>query len=382
MSLFTSIYFIQILYILVCGFVFKNSKRRFLIAAFIALFVLMAFRSAAKIGFDSATSYYGEFLNIQNIGYKWPNPGLPFVMKTIHRFTGDYQWVIIITAAFVCFAYYKLLVKYSENGLVSVMWFMGMLFYTFMFSALKQACAMAFLCFAFDALLEKKIIRYLVFVFLATLFHFPALIFLPAFWIAKLKIDKLFPIIMFSLFAFVFVFRSRILNMMNETYGSGETKYSSNVQFLGTKVIFMILMLAYGFFQYYNRNYNKNHEANQFSTLMYFMGIAAVIQTFCFYNNIFERLADYYYQFSILFVPLIISSKQYDSKKTKNGKPQTSNAAGSGEVLLQDGLAKYSVGNVDIGIVIYAVITVFCIYRYVTYMINDAHFSPFYFFWQ
>lgn len=382
MSLFSSIYFIQILYILVCGFVFKNSKRRFLIAAFIALFVLMAFRSATKIGIDSATSYYVEFLKTQSFGLRWPNPGLPFVMKTIHRFTGDYQWVIIITATFVCFAYYKLLVKYSENGFISVMWFMGMLFYTFMFSALKQACAMAFLCFAFDALLEKKIIRYLVFVFLATLFHFPALIFLPAFWIAKLKIDKLFPIIMFSLFAFVFVFRSRILNMMNETYGSGETKYSSNVQFLGTKVIFMILMLAYGFFQYYNRNYNKNHEANQFSTLMYFMGIAAVIQTFCFYNNIFERLADYYYQFSILFVPLIISSKQYDSKKTKNGKPQTSNASGSGEVLLQDGLAKYSVGNVDIGIVIYAVITVFCIYRYVTYMINDAHFSPFYFFWQ
>ena len=382
MSLFSSIYFIQILYILVCGFVFKNSKRRFLTAAFIALFVIMAFRSATKIGYDSSSSYYREFLNIQNIGYNWPNPGLPFIMKTIHRFTGDYQWVIIITAAFVCFAYYKLLVKYSENGFISVMWFMGMLFYTFMFSALKQAWAMAFLCFAFDALLEKKIIRYLVFVLLAMFFHFPALIFLPAYWIAKLKIDKSFPIIMFSLFAFVFVFRSRILNMMIETYGSGETKYSSNVQFLGTKVIFMILMLAYGFFQYYNRNYNKNHEANQFSTLMYFMGIAAVIQTFCFYNNIFERLADYYYQFSILFVPLILSSKQYDSNKIQDSKPQLSNAAGSGEVLLQDGLAKYSVGNVDIGIVIYAVITVFCVYRYVTYMINDAHFSPFYFFWQ
>ena len=56
MSLFSSIYFIQILYILVCGFVFKNSKRRFLIAAFIALFVLMAFRSAAKIGYDSSSS--------------------------------------------------------------------------------------------------------------------------------------------------------------------------------------------------------------------------------------------------------------------------------------------------------------------------------------
>lgn len=382
MSFITSIYTIQILYILICGFVYKNSKRRFLIAAFISLFVVMAFRSATKIGVDSATSYYGAFLKIQSAGFRWPNPGLPFIMKTIHRFTGDYQWVIIITAAFVCFAYYKLLFKYSENAFISVMWFMGMLFYTFLFSALKQAWAMAFLCFAFDAMFEKKIIRYLVFVLLAMFFHFPALIFLPAYWIAKLKIDRSFPIIMFSLFAFVFVFRSYILNLMSETYGSGETKYSSDVKFFGTKVIFMILMLAYGFYQYYNHKYNKSHEANQFSALMYFMGIAAVIQTFCFYSNVFERLADYYYQFSILFVPLILLDKRYDSNTISDRKPQTSNVAGSDVVLSQDGLAKYSVGNTDIGILIYAVITVFCIYRYVTTMINDQLFSPFYFFWQ
>ena len=378
MSFIGSIYTIQMLYILICGFVFKNCKRRFLIAAFLALFIVMAFRSATKIGVDSATSYYGAFLNIQASDYKWPNPGLTFVMKTIHRFTGDYQWVIVITAAWLCFAYYKLLVKYSENGFISVMWFMGMLFYTFLFSALKQAWAMAFLCFAFDAIFEKKTIKFLVLVGVAALFHFPAFVFLPAYWIAKLKVNEWFPVIMIAVFAFVFVFRTQLLNWMGSTYGSGE-EYASNVQFFGTKVIFMLFMLAYGFYQFFLRKYDADTGDNVFSVLMYFMGIAAVIQTFCFYNNIFERLADYYYQFSILFVPLLLSRNSCGlnlMSVNANNKIQLSDVSGSAGAL-----SKPSTFDV-ISNILFVIISVFCVYRYVNHMVNNTYFSPFFFFWQ
>ena len=185
-----NIYVIQIILILFFGLLFRNDSKKFLTVSFILLFIVMAFRNATKIGFDSSSSYYGAFFNIQATKYSWPNPGLTFVMKVIHRFTGDYQWVIVITAAWVCFAYYKLLIKYSENGFISVMWFMGMLFYALLFDAMKQAWAMAFLCFAFDAIIRKKPLRFFVFVGLAVLFHFPAFVFLPAYWIAKLKINR------------------------------------------------------------------------------------------------------------------------------------------------------------------------------------------------
>ena len=373
---FLSIYVIQMLYILICGYVFKNSKRRFLIAAFFALFVVMAFRSATKIGVDSATSYYTGFSNAPFAGFGWPNPGLTFVMKMIHRFSGDYQWFIVITAAWVCFAYYKLLVKYSENGFISVMWFMGMLFYTLLFDALKQAWAMAFLCFAFDAIFEKKTIRFLVFVGLASLFHFPAFVFLPAYWISKLKLNKSFPIIMSVIFVFVFFFRTQILDLMNSTYGSGEGSYSSEARFFGTKVIFMILMLAFGFYQFFKRNNNTDEDNSFFSTLMYFMGIAAVIQTFCYYSNNFERLADYYYQFSILFVPLLLSRNKYGLKNNHdNNQFQVGDTSESVGAILQASF-------LDIETLLFIIITVFCVFRYLTYMIGNSFFSPYYFFWQ
>ena len=378
-----SIYVIQIILILLFGFLFRNDKKRFLIAAFIVLFVVMAFRDAKLIGVDSATSYYDEFSRIRDIDIEWPNPGLPIVMKIIRHFTDDYQWIIVITALVVCFAYYKLLVKHSENGFISVIWFLGMLFYTFLFSALKQAWAMSFLCFAFDAIIEKKPIRYFLFVSLAVIFHFPALVFLPAYWIAKLKINKAFPVLMFSILVVVFIFRTQILGLMTSTYAKGEVDYTISFEYSGTKFVFMILMLAYGFYQYFVNNYSSELKGKKFSTLIYFMGIAAVIQTFCLYSNNFERLADFYYQFSILFVPLILSKNDLIINDSENLDQLELNSIPSSRVALsKEKIRNYSINDIDINTVLTVIITVFCVWRFIYIVMNDTFFSPFFFFWQ
>lgn len=378
-----SIYVLQMVYILICGYVFKNSKRRFLIASFLALFVVMAFRNAELVGVDSATSYYNAFSGIQTADLGWSNPGLTVVMKVIRHFTDDYQWVIIISAAWVCFAYYKLMVKYSENGFISVIWFMGMLFYTFLFDALKQAWAMAFLCFAFDAIFEKKPIRFIVFVGLAAIFHFPAIVFLPAYWIAKLNINRMFPIIMIAIFVFVFVFRTQILNWMDSMYGSGKSNYSSEVQFIGAKVVFMIILLAYGFYLYFKYNYDTKKYGQFFSTLIYFIGIATVIQTFCYYNNIFERLADYYFHFSILFVPLILFGKDKNMILSETINADSNSITSSSTYLLSKEKTKSnSMSATDLSLILSIIVVLFCVFRFCLTMINHPNLSPFYFFWQ
>ena len=376
-----SIYVIQIILILFFGLVFRKDKKKFLSAAFVVLFVVMAFREATMVGNDSATSYYTEFLNAESSDLSWPNPGLPIVMKAIYSLGGAYQWFIVITAIWVCFAYYRLLIKYSDNGFISVMWFMGMLFYTFLFSALKQAWAMAFLCFAFDAIFQKKPIRFLLLVALATVFHFPALVFLPAYWIAKLKINRAFPVLMFSILVVVFAFRTQILELMTTAYERGESEYSSDVRFLGTKFAFMIIMLAYGFFQYYKNDDNAGTNADVFSTLIYFMGISAVIQTFCFYSNNFERLADYYYHFSILFVPLLfLKSDNVTSNSNNSDQSMVNTASGT---ITKRRLTSYSIENIDINAVLFFVITVFCVWRFVSFTQSGADsLTPFYFFWS
>lgn len=374
-----NVYAIQILLVCFFGYLFRNDKKKFLITAFLVLFVVMAFRNARLIGNDSTSSYYYEFSAIQSTSLPWPNPGLPIIMRIVRIFTADYQWVIIVTASWVCFAYYRLLVKYSENAFISVMWFMGMLFYTFLFSALKQAWAMTFLCFAFDAVFEKKPVRFLLFVSLAALFHFPALIFLPAFWVAKLRINRAFPLLMFGSLVIVYVFRTPILNLMVSAYSQGANEYSSSSSFFGTKFILMLIILIFAFYRYFK--FDKGNEV--FSSLLYFMGLAAVIQTFCFYDNIFERLADYYYQFSILFMPLILKRNVTDIDTFDRMDLVNNASVANDAVITKKRISTYTINDVDISTVLAVVITFFCIWRFISYTGDRvSSLTPFYFFWD
>ena len=260
---------------------------------------------------------------------------------------------------------------------------MGMLFYTFLFDALKQAWAMAFLCFAFDSIFKNKPIRFIVFVGVATFFHFPALVFLPAYWIAKLKINRMFPIIMIAVFVFVFVFRTQLLNWMDSTYGSGESNYETEVQFIGTKVVFMIILLAYGFYLYFKYNYDTRKDGKLFSTLIFFIGIATVIQTFCYYNNIFERLADYYYHFSILFLPLILFRKDEYLIESKSVMTDSNSITSpSTYVLSREKTKTNSFASVDVSLILTIIVVLFCVFRFCLTMINHSNLSPYYFFWQ
>ena len=41
------------------------------------------------------------------------------------------------------------------------------------------------------------------------------------------------------------------------------------------------------------------------------MIMAAIIQMFSMYDNVFTRLADYYFQFSVLYIPMIFFEQDY-----------------------------------------------------------------------
>ena len=199
------------------------------------------------------------------------------------------------------------------------------------------------------------------------------------YWIAKLQINRSFPILMFSVLVIVYIFRSQIVSLMTSAYSKGNLEYSSTVAFLGTKFVLMVLILLYALYLYYTAE-AKNRVLG---ALIYFMGLAAVIQTFCFYSNTFERLADFYYQFSILFMPLVVKGNTYDSKETvQSDLSYTNGISGSGDSLAKKRIIKYTFADISVSTVFAVVITVFCVWRYVSYMQNDAFFSPFYFFWQ
>lgn len=354
-----NIYFWLVVFIILMAIIFRGEEKKkwFLITAYFALFFVMGFRHSAVVGVDSAGAYFESFKAM-----KYTNPvfemnfALFYLMKLIYDITGgNYHLFIILVSGFVIYSYYYLAKHYSTNTLVTIFWFLGMGYYTLLFSALKQAMAMAILCYAFDAIMKKKPIRFVIIVAVAACFHYPALVFLPAYWIAKMNISRYYFIVLAALLVITFVFRSQILSWMAQSYKGDESTYANqSVQFFGTKVILMILIVVAA---YVLRTPGK--EDRLYTVLLLFMGIAIVFQTFCYYNNIFERLADYYYVFSIFCIPMIFENIGEYPTMVSAKTLSTVNIAGT------------------------VVVSVFSIWRFLSAVVAPAaHLLPYIFCWQ
>lgn len=289
---------------------YREGNKKYVIVACLLLFAVYGLRDCSTIGGDSSSSYLHQFQRMP--GYTWSdilsgeepyNVGYRILNKAVSDVTnGDYQFFIALIAAFVTLCFGRMIYKYSPNPLASILYHFGLLLYTFHFNALKQSIAMAFLMLAFDQIINRKPVRFVLLTTLAALFHFPAIVFLPAYWIAKLKPGRNYLVLLAIALLLTYLFRSQLLTAMLNLYkDDGIVAVSmEGIQFLRTKALIMVVIVAVTILL---RKPKK--EDRVYSILLEFMGLAIIFQTFCGYNNIFERLADYYFQFSVVFIPMV-----------------------------------------------------------------------------
>ena len=340
----------------------RQGNKNYVITACVLLFVIYGLRNAYVIGGDTRTSYYNLFLGTQRLSWqevidyaKGTNHLFYLTVKFFNSYISkDYQLYISLNALFVTICFGRMIYRYSSNPLQSILYHFGLLFFTFHFSALKQSIAMAFLMLAFEQIIERKPVKFVLIVLLAGQFHFPALAFLPAYLLMKLHPGRAYLFILAILLLVTYVFRNQILNIMLSLYHDQETTNDlPDVQFLRTKALIMIVItVAAMVFR------TPTKEDRIYELLLEFMGVAIVFQTFCGYDNIFERLADYYFQFSVLFIPMIFD-RNADRKTILNYR----------FLEVADTVAPY----------------LFCgygIYRFLSVVRNDWMFYPFRFFFQ
>lgn len=284
----------------------KKGSKAFIFTATAVMFVIIGLRDAYSIGIDSASSYISSFNKIASGNMQLVEDGENFLfyylMKVVSDLSGgNYQTFVIVISAIVMLCTGHFVSRYSVSPIQSFCYYWGLLLYIFMFSAEKQALAMAVLLLAFDAIIDRKPIRFILLVLIASQFHFPALVFLPAYWIAKIKIDRNFVFVLGGMLILTFIFRDVILNLMLGTYGGDEIEATMSGQaLLRTKSLIMIVIVVAALILR-----PPTEEDRLYSILLKFMGLSIIFQTFCGYNNIFERLANYYFQFAIIFIPLV-----------------------------------------------------------------------------
>lgn len=301
MEIYIGVLFAVILLSPVLHGTYKHNKTYIIIVALI-LFAVCALRGI-RVGADLGRyeTHYNTCTQLSFSGilqnYK-ENFGFYFLMRAHSLISGcDYHGFLFILAVFEGIVLSYIIYKHSVNPYMSILLYMALGYYVFTFSGLKQALATAFVMLAFDSIVERRKLRFIIFMALAGLMHFPALIFLPSYFIAHRKMDRRM-ILAYALAAIViFMFKGQIVIYVSDIYDSVVS--SSVIGGVGGKVAMMLLFVVCGYLLRF-----PDGENETYSTTFHFMIIAMLLQMFAAFGNVFERLADYYFIFAILFLPM------------------------------------------------------------------------------
>lgn len=285
---------------------FKDDRKRFVTATAIVHIFVCGFRYdsmhgdliAYKKGFNSLAN--ADWLS-DTIISNGRNTLFQALNKLIANLTNNnFQTLLFVIASISIISISIVIYKYSANPFISYFMWNCFGFYIFGFYSIKQSLAMAFVMFAAIGLFERKRWMFYLFSVIAGFVHMPAFVYLPAYELCRAK--KLRTIVVFYalLTGVVIIFRNQIVNQITDLYYENE-RYAMVSSFgIGGKSLMLIALTGIGIFLC-----NYKNEVFRYTLIM--VATASLIQMFSVYNNVFTRLADYYFQFIILYAPFILS---------------------------------------------------------------------------
>lgn len=252
----------------------------------------------------------------KNVWQEGRNAGYAWLMKVTSQISnGNFQVFLILLAVFTQVALAILIYKYSPKPWLSYVVWNCMAFYiTYDFTSIKQGLAMAILMFAMNFIMDEKPIKFLITTLIAGFIHVPALCFLPAYFLMKRRVSN--KTVLFYIFATIIIwtFRGPIVDAVTEMYyaGNEELEFIANTNnVLGGRFFVVCLILLAGIML-------KGFREKRFEGLFNIILVAAIFQMFAIYDNVFTRLADYYLQFSVLFIPMIFYNSFREEEINRN----------------------------------------------------------------
>lgn len=230
------------------------------------------------------------------------NIGIRLFFKAAGTLHISYDVCLFLIAALVAISLGVLVFQYSPSPYWSYLMYIGMGFYLFTYSGLKQSIAMSLIIFAACGYFEQKPIKVVLWTAVAALFHAPAMIFLLVFLLPKKRLGAKYLVVVGLLFAASFLFKSQLVGLLSQAYYDDLSSYE-NISEVGGRFVMMLLIMAAALVLRPLRTWDRLYVR-----VFNLMVLAAICQIFSVYSNNFSRLADYFYQFMVLFIPMMLES--------------------------------------------------------------------------
>lgn len=231
------------------------------------------------------------------VGYKYLN----YVLQQLRM---SEQLFIGLVALLTLWPIGRMIGRYSAMPVVSFLLFIACNFYSFTFSGLRQAIAFSLIVWSFDFILRRKLSMFLLLVAIGALFHQSALVFLPAYWIWRVRLNKTLLVSALLLGFVLYWWRLPIFGWVVGYVVDGYTVVQSssyNWLLLGCAVFLGGLFV---------RSFGTLGEDRQvfLNGLLMFVLVALLIMIFASVGNNVLRVADYYYLFVVLLVPEMLAA--------------------------------------------------------------------------
>ncbi|MFW6015821.1 MAG: EpsG family protein [bacterium] len=295
----------------------KKKKKYYCISIGSLLFIIMALRNPYIGNVDMAVSYIPAFNRIidmsisQVISRHQKDTSFWLVTKIITYISHDLQvWLALLSFPLIFFVS-RLIYKYSKIPWLSYLLFLALGYYTTNFYLLRHAMAFSILIYSYDFLKGKNLKKFILLVFVASLFHQTALIFIVAYPFTKLKFSKKQIVILIIFFLLAFITPSIIVPFfqifLSGRYLAYNVTYTSSLRMTG----FFILLCVYIFSLYYKKEFLKRDPS---SDMLYNLGIISLIfMAFIGVLGEFFRLSMYFGIYNIILLP-----NAYAYEKDKN----------------------------------------------------------------
>lgn len=310
------------LYAVLCYFIpsFKVSKKVFVLLSSGHLLAIQGLR-AISVGGDliryennynlvKNSSVSGVFSGGSEIGYS-------FVEFIFGQFGLPFQALLFVISFFNIYVLGRTIYKYSTYPSISYLLYLAVGIYDFGFSGLRQSIAMSIILISFKYINEQKKWKFLLVIIIASLFHNTSLLFLFVYFLTnktfKKIYQKIFPLVLLIILIFgkqLSYYATLVFNEELIDY------YNSSVSSIGTTAAILFVILLIGILFEYKIKKLKDNKI--YSDLLVIISIAFIIQLLSPYSYLFTRVNMYFFQFIILFVPLIydIFIKRVASKNT------------------------------------------------------------------
>lgn len=169
----------------------KRKKKIYLILTALQLGLLCGLRSevmaydtwAYRQIFDMCPDTWGTILHNET----YVEFGFGFLCSLIKILGGNFQVLLLISGLFVMASCCIFIYRHSNNVMLSVFIIISFPFFYSAFDIIRHFMATAFLLLGYKYVEERKPIKYLIFILLGSLFHIVSLLFLPLYFIKKIK---------------------------------------------------------------------------------------------------------------------------------------------------------------------------------------------------